>query len=108
MDADVGDGGVVVLWLCGGHQCHGLEQYAMRQFAESLEVIPRTLAENSGQDAAHTVTTLYAEHEKGNTAVGVDIEVGRSDSQGAASSSRSGAGALSALALYTCHVAAGG
>lgn len=72
----------VALWCRGfgggGHQCHGLEQYAMRKFAESLEVIPRILAENSGQDAADTVTALYAEHEKGNTAVGVDIEVGRS------------------------------
>lgn len=103
------------MWCCGcdgGHQCHGLEQYAMRKFAESLEVIPRILAENSGQDAADTVTALYAEHEKGNTAVGVDIEVGRSIGQPGRQKqpllllfSSSGAGALSALAL---HAAAGG
>jgi T-complex protein 1 subunit theta len=47
----------------------------MRKFAEALEVIPRILAENSGQDASDTVTALYAEHEKGNTNVGVDIDV---------------------------------
>ena len=28
--------------------CPGLEQYAIKKFAESLEVIPRALAENAG------------------------------------------------------------
>lgn len=56
-------------------QSHGLDQYAMRKFAEALEVIPRILAENSGQDASATITALYAAHEKGNTNVGVDIDV---------------------------------
>jgi chaperonin GroEL (HSP60 family) len=34
------------------------------------------LAESSGQDGADTIAALYAEHEKGNTRVGVDVEVG--------------------------------
>lgn len=52
----------------------GLDQYAMRKFAEALEVVPRMLAESSGQDGADTIAALYAEHEKGNTRVGVDVE----------------------------------
>ena len=39
------------------------------------KVVPRTLAESSGQDATDTVTALYAEHEKGGIRVGVDVEV---------------------------------
>ena len=52
----------------------GLDQYAMRKFAEALEIVPRTLAESSGQDATDTVAALYAEHEKGNSSAGVDVE----------------------------------
>jgi len=31
-----------------GAKMTGLEQYAVAQFAEALEVVPRTIAENSG------------------------------------------------------------
>ena len=31
-----------------GETCPGLEQYAIGKFAESLEALPRALAENSG------------------------------------------------------------
>ena len=34
----------------GGRQA-GLEQYAIAQFADALEVVPRTIAENSGASA---------------------------------------------------------
>lgn len=54
----------------------GLEQYAIRKFAEALEVVPRTLAENAGASHTQIVSDLYAAHEAGRTAVGVDIENG--------------------------------
>lgn len=31
--------------------CEGLEQYAIKAFAESLEIFPRTLSQNAGLDA---------------------------------------------------------
>jgi T-complex protein 1 subunit theta len=55
-------------------QCPGLEQYAMRKFAEALEVIPRTLAENAGLNATDILASLYAAHEAGDSKAGVDIE----------------------------------
>ncbi len=44
----------------------GLEQYAIRKYAETLEIIPQTLAENAGQDTTSTVSDLYAAHVAGN------------------------------------------
>jgi len=52
----------------------GLEQYSIQKFAEALEIVPRTLAENAGQSAIEVVSHLYAEHERGNSSAGVDIE----------------------------------
>ena len=43
------------------HECR-LEQYAIDKFAESLEIIPRTLSENAGLDATETLSELYAAH----------------------------------------------
>jgi len=40
----------------------GLEQYAIHAFAKALQVIPRTLAENSGWDATRAVADLQAAH----------------------------------------------
>jgi len=54
-------------------QCPGLDQYAIHKFAEALEVVPRTLAENSGQNATKVITALYAAHDKGQSSGGVDI-----------------------------------
>jgi T-complex protein 1 subunit theta len=48
-------------------------QYSIKAFAESLEVVPRTLAENAGLDALQVKANLYAAHEKGDTKTGVDI-----------------------------------
>lgn len=53
----------------------GLEQYAIRKFAEALEVIPRTLAENAGLTATDVISSLYAAHSAGETTKGVNIEV---------------------------------
>jgi T-complex protein 1 subunit theta len=51
-----------------------LDQYAIRKFGEAFEVVPRTLAENSGQDATLIMSSLYEQHLDGKApSVGVDI-----------------------------------
>jgi T-complex protein 1 subunit theta len=50
----------------------GLEQYAIKKFAEALEVVPRTLAENSGKLATDVISELYKAHSEGKRAVGVE------------------------------------
>ncbi|KAK8823910.1 hypothetical protein WA538_001198 [Blastocystis sp. DL] len=60
-----------------GGKVGGLEQYAVRKFAEALEVFPRTLAENAGQDAVRTVSLLRERWMSDvKCGVGVDIEGG--------------------------------
>ncbi|KAL2577325.1 hypothetical protein AAZV13_16G125700 [Glycine max] len=54
----------------------GLDQYAIAKFAESFEMIPRTLAENAGLNAMEIISSLYAEHASGNAKVGIDLEEG--------------------------------
>ncbi|XP_042506006.1 T-complex protein 1 subunit theta-like [Macadamia integrifolia] len=54
----------------------GLDQYAIAKFAESFEMVPKTLAENAGLNAMEIISTLYAEHAAGNTKVGIDLEEG--------------------------------
>ncbi|KAK3135903.1 hypothetical protein QOZ80_5BG0425010 [Eleusine coracana subsp. coracana] len=54
----------------------GLDQYAIAKFAESFEMVPRTLAENAGLTAMEIISSLYAEHASGNTKVGIDLEEG--------------------------------
>ena len=52
----------------------GLEQYAIRAFAKSLECVSRTLAENAGWDAVQVLADLRAGHVNGYNDVGVDVE----------------------------------
>ena len=54
-----------------------MEQYAILKFAEALEVIPRVLLENSGADSTHAIASLTAEHQKGNSSFGVNVETGK-------------------------------
>jgi len=54
----------------------GLDQYAIGKFAESLELVPRTLAENAGLNATEIISSLYAEHASGNFKVGIDLDQG--------------------------------
>ena len=56
--------------------CPGLDQYAIRAFAKTLEFTPKILAENAGLNAAHVLAGLSAAHANGNASVGVDIEGG--------------------------------
>lgn len=60
-----------------GEKCPGLEQYAIKKFAQALEVIPRSLAENAGINPTETVTNLYAAHQdEAKINYGVDVETG--------------------------------
>jgi len=56
-----------------GATATGLDQYAIKAFGEALEVVPRTLAHNSGMDFEDTIAKLYAAHSDGNALCGVDI-----------------------------------
>lgn len=61
--------------VCNG-SIYRLDQYAIAKFAESFEMVPRTLAENAGLNAMEIISSLYAEHASGNTKVGIDLEAG--------------------------------
>ena len=50
----------------------GREQLAIEAFANAIEVIPRTLAENAGMDPIDTLLQIRSEHEKGHLNIGVD------------------------------------
>lgn len=56
--------------------CPGLDQYAIRSFAKTLEFCPKVLSENAGLNAAHVLAGLSAAHANGNAEAGVDIEGG--------------------------------
>ncbi|XP_016381488.1 T-complex protein 1 subunit theta-like [Sinocyclocheilus rhinocerous] len=57
-----------------GESCPGLEQYAIKKYAEAFEVLPRALAENSGIKGNELISKLYAAHHEGNKNFGFDIE----------------------------------
>eukprot|EP01034_Spumella_vulgaris_P022415 gene22414-28539_t len=53
----------------------GLDQYAIRKFAEAFDVVPRTLAENSGCDPTILMHALHTSHlAEGTANYGFDIE----------------------------------
>ncbi len=51
----------------------GREQLAVMRFAEALEAVPTTLAENAGLDPIDIISELRALHEKDQTWAGVDV-----------------------------------
>ncbi|HLA46867.1 MAG TPA: thermosome subunit beta [Thermoplasmata archaeon] len=55
----------------------GREQIAMESFADAIEVIPRTLAENAGLDPIDTLIELRKQHKKGNRTAGVNVFTGK-------------------------------
>ncbi len=57
----------------------GREQLAINAFADSLEVIPRTLAENAGFDPIDTLVSLRNRHDEGETWAGIDVTSGESE-----------------------------
>ena len=54
----------------------GREQLAVEAFADSLEIIPKTLAENAGLDQIEILMNLRAKHQEGNRFAGFDMETG--------------------------------
>ncbi|MFA5930219.1 MAG: thermosome subunit beta [Candidatus Micrarchaeia archaeon] len=55
----------------------GREQLAIQAFAEALETVPRTLAENAGMDAIDALVSLRAKHKKEDGLhFGVDVYAG--------------------------------
>jgi len=59
-----------------GEATPGLDQYAIKKYAESFEIVPRLLAENSGFSPAVVISALYAAHQAGKHHDGLDIETG--------------------------------
>ncbi|MBW2993399.1 thermosome subunit, partial [Candidatus Woesearchaeota archaeon] len=55
----------------------GREQLAVLAFADAIEVIPRTLAENAGLDPIDVITELKSEHDKGAKWAGIDVFSGK-------------------------------
>ncbi len=51
----------------------GREQLAVRAFADAVEIVPRTLAENAGLDPIDILVALRAEHENGKMNAGVGV-----------------------------------
>jgi len=55
----------------------GREQLAVMKFAESLEIIPQTLAENAGLDPIDMLVEMRSQHEKGNKRAGLNVYTGK-------------------------------
>lgn len=55
----------------------GREQLAVSKFAEALEVIPRSLAENAGIDPINMLVEMRSQHEKGNKTAGLNVFTGK-------------------------------
>nr|WP_123535014.1 thermosome subunit beta [Halosimplex salinum] len=54
----------------------GREQLAVEAFADSLELVPRVLAENAGLDSIDTLVDLRAAHENGDEHAGLNVYSG--------------------------------
>ncbi|QGA80244.1 thermosome subunit alpha [Candidatus Nanohalobium constans] len=57
----------------------GREQLAINAFADALEIIPRTLAENAGFDPIDTLVDLRNKHDDGETWSGINVTSGKSE-----------------------------
>jgi len=57
----------------------GREQLAAQSFAEAIEVVPTTLAENAGLDPIDIISDLRAAHGRGEIWAGVDVFEGKAN-----------------------------
>jgi thermosome len=57
----------------------GREQLAINAFADALEVVPRTLAENAGYDPIDILVDLRNRHESGEMFAGINVDSGDSE-----------------------------
>jgi len=55
----------------------GREQLAIEAFANAMEVIPKTLAENAGLDQIDSLVALRSQHERGVKGAGLDMDTGK-------------------------------
>ena len=55
----------------------GREQLAINAFADAIEIIPRTLAENAGLDTIDIIVKLRSAHDAGKVSAGVDVMAGQ-------------------------------
>ena len=55
----------------------GREQLAIKQYAESLESIPLTIAENAGMDPIDTIISLRAKQASGKKSIGINAKEGK-------------------------------
>jgi thermosome len=55
----------------------GREQFAIQAFADAVEVIPRTLAENAGLDPIDILIALRKAHKQGNKYAGINVFSGK-------------------------------
>uniref|UniRef100_A0A1D1YEB8 T-complex protein 1 subunit delta n=1 Tax=Anthurium amnicola TaxID=1678845 RepID=A0A1D1YEB8_9ARAE len=55
----------------------GMESYCVKEFAEALEVIPYTLAENAGLNPISIVTELRNRHAQGEINAGINVRKGQ-------------------------------
>lgn len=54
----------------------GMEQYCFQAFAEALEIVPTTLAENAGLNPISIVTELRNRHALGEKTAGINVKKG--------------------------------
>lgn len=54
----------------------GREQLAVYKFAEAIDIVPKTLAENGGLDSLDMLIRLRSRHEAGNRDAGLDVYTG--------------------------------
>lgn len=74
----VGGGGAIEIELAKrlrefGQSLEGREQLALEEFANALEFIPITLAENAGLDPIDILTELKAKHDNGEKNAGLNL-----------------------------------
>jgi archaeal chaperonin len=55
----------------------GREQLAVQAFAEAIEIVPKTLAENAGLDPIDMLTELKSKHDSGDKNAGLDVFTGK-------------------------------
>ncbi|KAK4635785.1 T-complex protein 1 subunit delta [Fulvia fulva] len=75
-----------------------------KAFADALEIVPVTLAENAGLNSIKVVTELRARHAKGEANVGVSIKRGGVGVMGGEDQSTSGEGVMQPLLVSTSAI----
>merc|ERR1711935_61076 len=60
----------------GANTISGADAYCFKEFADAMEVIPYTLAENAGLNPIATVTELRNRHAQGEKTAGINVRKG--------------------------------